>query len=114
MRDLVDQPGFVHIPPRERLRRHATNKIHDRLGWRPTVSEYEELCERARLHPGPFAEGAAGPADSREVQLWDELRGHKKVRVIYDRREGAIVTVLRGWESEMRGRQPGRAKWRRC
>lgn len=100
MRDLVDAPGFRHLPPRERLRRHATNKIGDRFGWRPTPQEYEALCAEADAFRGKLSDEAT-PNTSREVQLWPDFRG-KKVRVVYDRAERAIVTVIRGWHTEKR------------
>jgi hypothetical protein len=106
MRDLVSTPGFTHLSPRERLRRHATNKIADRFGWRPSPEEYEALCAQAEAFTGRL-EDDAGPASSREIQCWPDFRG-QKVRVIFDRRYRAIVTVITGWYP--RPGAPGRGR----
>lgn len=98
MRDVIATPGFRHIPPRDRLRRHACNKIMDRYDWRPTEAEYEALCELADSFSGRLSDDTV-PNTSRETQLWPEFRGGK-ARVVFDRSERAIVTILKGWRNE--------------
>ena len=97
MRDIAGAPNFQHLPPRERLRRHATNKLADRFGWRPTRAEYEELCERARSGR-ESVDPENSFVSSRQVQLW-VLRG-QRVRVVYDLEEDAVVTVFSGWQDD--------------
>ena len=101
MQDFSGPPNFRHLPPRERLRRHATNKLADRFGWLPTREEYEALCERARSGREPTDPGSSF-ISSRQVQLW-VLRG-QRVRVVYDLKEDAVVTVFSGWQDD---RLPG-------
>lgn len=96
MKDLVDDPTFRHLPPRERLARHAMNKIRDRLGWPITRSEYEELCRRCA--DGEMGAPVEAGLDLRDTYL-AELAG-KKVRVIWDTRHAAVVTVIRGWREQ--------------
>ncbi len=97
MRDVVTTHGFVHLPPRERLVRHALHAIQDRVRPETTRAELEELAERFAVG-GFLADIHEQCLDGRDVyhtRLWG-----KKVRVVFDVHYGSIVTVVPGWQEQ--------------
>lgn len=94
MRDLVDAPGFVHLPPRERAARHGLNKIRDRVARDFTREEYDALCEAYAdgAHDRELHEQGLDCRDTYKSALLGQ-----KVRVVFDSRYEVIVTVLPGW-----------------
>lgn len=94
MQDLVTTPGFVHRPPRERLLHHALNRVRERVFRDCTLSLLEELCEdfTAGDYIKDVVEQNLDGRDVYNTRLWG-----KKVRVVFDTRYDAIVTVIEGW-----------------